>query len=142
MNCLFKAFCALFALLVLWLFVSAALRGSPKNAEMARREVADYHARYNKLQFREIHRTLDPSARWPDEKEYARVMLANRSKWGAFISSSEVGARFFVGTNGRFITLQYESRYFGGNVDETFVFRMSNDRALLNSYTILKDMFH
>lgn len=141
MNCLFKVFCALFALLVLWLFVSSAVRGAPRNAEMARHGVADYHSRYNKLQFRDIYRTLDPSGRWPDENEFARTMLAYRSKWGAFISCSETDARFFVGTDGRFITLQYQSKYFGGNVEETFVYRISNDRALLNSYTIFKSMF-
>ena len=108
-----------------------------KDLAAAQQAVTTFHQQMNAAAFDAIYDAS--SADW--QKATARAASAQflgavHTKLGNFVSGNTVGWAENVNTNGTFMTLNYQSKYAGGDAAEHFLYRIDGGKLQLVGYNI------
>ncbi|MGN6278269.1 MAG: DUF4019 domain-containing protein [Sphingomonas sp.] len=114
---------------------------SPKaDARVADGAIADFHQKLDAGQFGAIYAMADPSLKASTTNEsLTRLLSAVHRKLGAFDKGHAVGWSDSQTIKGHFLSVKYAAQYARGEAAENFVYRIDDDRAVLNGYYVTSD---
>ena len=108
-----------------------------KGKGLAEKAVVQFHEQFNAQRYREIYsQTDDEFKKFASEADFVALLEAVQRKLGAVKGSSPSGWGVNATTMGTMATLSYDVEFGEGKGQEQFVFRISNDRALLYRYNV------
>jgi hypothetical protein len=124
------------------LFAGAALTGcSPGvDTKVAETGISSFHADLNAGNFDKIYKYSASEFKAVTTKDKIDQFLgAVHRKLGKFREGKSIGWNDNVGTNGHFVTIDYEAKYEKGGATENFVFRVNGNDATLVGYHVNSD---
>ncbi len=108
-----------------------------EDTRIARQAVASFHQRLNQGDYREIYGNAAREFVESDTEENLVAFLqAVHAKLGDHIKAVQTNWHVNYGSQGRIVTLVYDSEYQQGRATETFVFRISDGQARLIRYDV------
>jgi hypothetical protein len=116
--------------------------GCGKSRATAEAGTQSFRARVAKGEFASLYREAAPELqKSTTEADFVKLMEGIRRKLGAWQSSKAPAWKVFSGTGGRTVTFGYSSQFEKGAANETLVWRIQGDRAILVGYHINSPLF-
>ncbi len=99
--------------------------------------IAAFHHQLDAQAFDAIYAGSAPDMKTgTSQASFVQLLSAIHRKLGSFQSGSAAGWNDNVTTSGHFVTVTYAAKYAGGAADETFVYRLDGDHAVLAGYHV------
>jgi hypothetical protein len=99
--------------------------------------IANFHRELNAQQFELIYTSAGPALKAATtQADMIQLLSAIHRKLGDFQSGSSTGWNDNVNTNGHYVTINYAAKYARGGADESFVYRIEGQNAVLTTYRI------
>ena len=122
-------------LVVLIAFTSSCSIG--KGKELGEGGVAQFHARFNADQYKEIYAQADEAFRKAAvETDAVDLFAAIHKKYGAVKQATQNGWNVSSTPQGTMVSLEYNTEFTEGTATEKFVFRVNDDKATLFNYNV------
>lgn len=123
--------------LLLTLTALASGCSSAEDVELARAEIPRFRQQLAARQFEHIYAAAgDDLKNGTTQADWVALLAAVDRKLGAVRNSHEAGWNVSVQTSGRLVSLGAQTQFERGNGVETFVYRVSNGKAVLAGYHI------
>ena len=104
---------------------------------LAEKQVPQFHALLDEGRTAEIYtQASDDLKKATTEADFVALLDAVHRKLGAVQKTEKQTWNVNYHTSGTFATLVYKTQYAGGEATETFVYRITNESALLAGYHI------
>ena len=117
--------------------VIVAACGGEASIDSATKAVADFRVQFHEKDFNGIYDRADPEFRKGTSKaDWALLMNAVSARLGQIRSASDPAWHVNVGTGGTLVRLDYESEFYRGKANETFVWRLKGSEARLVGYHV------
>jgi hypothetical protein len=108
-----------------------------KGKELAEPAVENFHAQFNAEKYSDIYKAADEEFKKSvTEKEFIELLAAINRKLGTVNKSDSAGWRVNTTTAGTFASVSYNIEFRDGKGTESFVFRITDDKALLYNYNV------
>jgi len=125
--------------LLLAMAVCIGLAGCSSKEDIAKAEAAvdQFHKELNASEFDKIYdESSDGMKANASQEKLTKLLSAVHRKLGAFQSGKSTGWKVTAGTSGTIVTLGYTTTYERGEANETFIFKVVADKALLQGYNV------
>jgi hypothetical protein len=124
-------------LLPLFFFVILSACSNSADMEVAKQAVRDFHDQLDAGQFQALYnQSSDDLKKMASEKEFIALLDAVHRKLGVTKSFELKERSVMYEVSGATMTLNYETVYAEGNAQESFVYRLKDDKAILYGYHI------
>ena len=124
-------------LAILFTVVSMAACSMADDTALAEAQVAQFHQGLDSQQFEAMYENGGQELKGAATKtDFVALLSAVHRKLGAVTSSNKVSWHVNYHTSGSFVTLGYETTFANGKGTEQFVYKLSDDKALLVGYHI------
>jgi hypothetical protein len=108
-----------------------------QDASLAKAQIPHFREQMAAQQFNQIYaEAADELKSKTSEQDFVTLFAAFERKLGGVKSAEENGWKVNYSTSGNFATLSYKTQFEKGAGVETFVYRLSGDRALLAGYNV------
>jgi hypothetical protein len=108
-----------------------------KDIPAAESEISKFHQELNAASFDAIYTAAGAEFKASQDQSATNQFLsAVHRKLGAFRSGKSTGWKDNATTTGHFVTIDYSAKYDRGDAEESFVFRMDGEKAILTGYHI------
>jgi hypothetical protein len=122
------------ALLIFAALAACSFSADTKKIEL---EVQHFHDLLNEGKSAAIYESAsDEFKKASTEEDFVALLEAVHRKLGDFKSSSQKGWNVNYNTSGKFVTITYDAVYAEGKAAEQFVYRVSDEQALLFGYHV------
>lgn len=119
----------------------AACSGT-QSVKVAEQGVGQFHNELNAGRYAQLYDQSASEMKSATKREdFIAFVRGGHRKLGAFESGKQVGWNVNYTPTGQFVTLTYDSQYQRGPAQEQFVFRVSDDRAILAGYRVNSTVF-
>ncbi len=122
---------------VVLFFLVVGCGSTMKGKKLAESEIEKFHAQYNAKQYREIYNQTDNEFKKSvTESQWIELLAKVDRKLGAVKTSSSSNWNVNTKTDGTFATVTCEVEFAAGKGTEEFMFRITDDKALLLNYEV------
>lgn len=117
------------------LFLSAC--GSSESITQAEAQIYPFREMVAAKKFSQIYAESSPELKKAiNEKDFVALLAAVERKLGNVKQSTKTRWHVSFHTSGTFVTLVYDTQFFGGAANESFVFHVVESKPLLAGYNI------
>ena len=128
---------ALLLTLIAGLLLVASSCSLAKGRDLGMHAVIKFHDQFNADQYHEIYVQSDEGfQKAASEADAIALFQAIRRKLGTVKNATQAGWNVNVTPMGTIVSLGYETEFSEGKGTESFVFRVSGDKALLFNYNV------
>ena len=122
---------------VVFLFLTLSCSTFMKGKNLSEPAAKNFHDQLNAGKYTEIYAQADDAfKRVVPEKKWIEMCEKIQRKLGSFKSSKSTGIKTNTNNSGTFATITYDSEFTVGPATEEFMFRITDDKALLFNYEL------
>lgn len=120
-----------------FLFLTLSCSSFMKGKNLAEPAVKNFHSQLNDGRYAEIYDQADDTFKKVVPKtKWIELCEKIKRKLGSFKSSKSTGIKTNTNNSGTFATITYDAEFTEGKATEEFMFRISDDKALLFNYEL------
>lgn len=120
-----------------FIFLTISCSSFAKGDKLGEPAAKNFHNQLNAGKYTEIYAQADDAfKKVVPEQKWIELCEKIKRKLGSFKSSKSAGTKMSTNNSGTFATITYDSEFTEGKATEEFMFRITDDKALLFNYEL------